>query len=260
MEPSKVPEVLKSKINFRVFALIIGASIAFQTFVYFAAESPDLNMEEDLAFVSMSLPLIVSVVSFFIAFKYGLSQVFGKSYLFLALAFFSYFLAEVTYYAYDEIFGIEPYPSIADVFFFGLYAFAIVHILINFRFFKTKTHISHKLLFIAIPIVIFSVYFYISLEEIGEADFDFFYGIIFVGGAAVTLSLAALGALVFRGGLLGIVWSILLIGLLGFAIGDVWYYYLELFGEYDLYHPVNLFWYAGNWVIIYSLYKHSKAI
>lgn len=255
-----MPEVLKSKINFRVFALIIGASIAFQTFVYFAAESSDLNMEENLAFVSMSLPLIVSVVSFFIAFKYGLSQIFGKSYLFLALAFFSFFLAEVTYYAYDEIFGIEPYPSIADVFFFGLYAFAIVHILINFRFFKTKTHITHKLLFIAIPIVIFSAYSYISLEEIGEADFDFFYGIIFVGGAAITLSLAALGVLVFRGGLLGIVWSILLIGLLGFAIGDVWYYYLELFGEYDLYHPVNLFWYAGNWIIIYALYKHSKAI
>ncbi|HSB50946.1 MAG TPA: histidine kinase, partial [Nitrosopumilaceae archaeon] len=260
LEPEKVPEVLKSKINFKVFALIIAGSIGFQTFIYFAAELPDFNIEENLAFVSMSLPLVVSVVSFFIAHKYGLSQVFGKSYLFLALAFFCFFLAEVAYYVYDEILEIEPYPSIADVFFFALYVFAAIHILINFRFFKTKTLTAHKLLFIAIPLAIFSAYSFMSLEEIGEANFDFYYGIVFVAGAAVTLSLAALGALVFRGGLLGIVWAILLIGLLGFAIGDVWYYYLELYGEYDLHHPVNLFWYAGNWVIIYALYKHSRAI
>ena len=100
----------------------------------------------------------------------------------------------------------------------------------------------------------------VSLQEYEEPDFDYYYGIIFVAGASITLSLAAMGALVFRGGMLGIVWMLILIGILIFAIGDVWYYWLEVYGEYDLLHPVNLFWYIPDGIVIYALYKHSKAI
>lgn len=269
MEPEKVPEILKSKINFKVFALIIAGSIAFQTFIYFAAEFPDFNIEENLAFVSMSLPLIVSVVSFFIAHRYGLSQVFGKSYLFLALAFFCFFLAEVTYYVYDEILGIEPYPSVADIFFFALYPLTSLHIITNLRFFKSKTNTLQKLPFIIIPIIFFSAYTFIASDVYGgiegifsndEDTFDYFYGLIFVAAATIPLSLAAFVVIIFRGGILGVIWALLLVGILINNIGDVWYYYLELFEGYDLYHPVNLFWYTSNVIMIYALYKHSRAI
>jgi hypothetical protein len=267
LEPEKVPEVLKIRINFKVLGLIIAGFVGFQAFLYLAPESDEI--EEGVAFLSMSQPLIVAIASFFVAYRYGLSQVFGKSYLVFAVAYFVYFLAEFSYYAYDVIYGIDPYPSIADVFFFALYPIISMHIIINFRFFKNKTGISQKALFIAIPIVIFTVYTAVALEEYGgfeeiisdeTSTFDYFYTLIFVAGTAVTLSLAALGALVFRGGMLGIVWALLLVGILVFTIGDVWYYYLELFGEYNLLHPVNLFWYASHWIIIYALYKHSKSI
>jgi len=35
---------------------------------------------------------------------------------------------------------------------------------------------------------------------------------------------------------------------------------LEVFGEYDLLHPVNLLWYIPDGIVIYALYKHGKAI
>lgn len=262
-----MPEILKSKINFKIIILILAGAIGFQMFIYFTPES--VEIQEDISYLSMAQPLIVSFASFFVAHRYGLSQVFGKSYLILSIAYFAYFLAEFIYYAYDLIYGVDPYPSIADVFFFAVYPLVSLHIIINFRFFKSKTGLMQNALFIAIPIIIFTAYTTVALEEYGgfeeiisddESTFDFFYGLIFVAGAAVTLSLAALGALVFRGGMLGVVWVLLLCGVLAFTIGDTWYYYLELFEEYDLYHPVNLFWYASYWIIIYALIKHSKAI
>lgn len=258
MEPPKVPEVLKQPISIKTFALIFLGIAALQTFLYLHPE-PD-SFEEPLAFLSMGLPLAVSIGAFSIATRYGMSQVFGKSYLFFALAFFSVFLAEVTYYTYDVIFEIDPYPSIADVFFFALYPFLAAHMLINFKFFKTKISVPRKIIFFAIPILISSLYGWLAYQEIGQIDFDFAYGMIFVIGTSSALSLAVLGSFVFRGGLLGIVWMILLIGVLLTTTGDVWYYYLELFDGYDLLHPVNLFWYASYGIMLYALYKHVKSI
>jgi hypothetical protein len=74
------------------------------------------------------------------------------------------------------------------------------------------------------------------------------------------LALALLGAIVFRGGSLGIVWILLLLGVLVTSIGDIWYFYLELFDGYGSGHPVELLWYAGYWIIFYALYKHRKII
>lgn len=267
MEPEKVPTILQTKVSYKLLGLIFLAAIIFQSYLYFV-ETTD-QIEEGIAYLSMSTPLLVSAVSLIIAYRYGLSKVFGKAYLVFALAYFSIFLAELTYYAYDVIYGIDPYPSIADVFFFAMYPLLSIHILMNLKFFKTKIPAKQKLLFAAIPIIIFSIYSGASLDEYGgyeemisdeEAAFDYFYGLIFVAGAAITLSFAALGAIIFRGGLLGVAWALLLIGILIFTIGDVWYYWLEVVGEYDLTHPVNLLWYIPDGIVIYALFKHAKAL
>ena len=113
---------------------------------------------------------------------------------------------------------------------------------------------------IAAPIVIIITYAFLAFQEIEEANFDFYYGIIFITGSAVTLVFAVLGARVFKEGLLGKAWLLLVIGILANTIGDVWYYYLEVFGGYDLIHPVNLFWYTSYWIIVYALYKHKSII
>ena len=256
--PEKISDRLKISINFKVLGLILAGAILFQVLLFIDQENGLVG--EIQPYVAMATPLLVACTALLIALRYGLSEVFGKSYLVYGLANFSVFLAEFIYYAYDTIYGIDPYPSVADIFFFAVYPLIIFHIILNFRFFKSKITIKHKVILIAIPLIITVLYSDYSLQEFDEPNFDFYYGLIFVAGASVTLSLAAFGALVFRGGLLGTVWALLLFGVLIFTIGDVWYYYLESIGEYHLLHPVNLFWYISDGIVIYALYKHSKAI
>ena len=93
-----------------------------------------------------------------------------------------------------------------------------------------------------------------------EANFDFYYGIIFIIGASLILSFAVVGATIFKQGLLGIAWLLLVVGILLNAIADVWYYVLEIFGEYFNAHPVTVVWYVSNLMMIYALYKHQKVI
>ena len=93
-----------------------------------------------------------------------------------------------------------------------------------------------------------------------ELNFDFYYGFIFVTGASLTLSFTIVGAVIFRQGVLGIIWLLLVLGLMINAAGDIWYYHLEIFGSYYDAHPVTVVWYVSNLFIIYALYKHLKTV
>ena len=254
--PEIVPEKLNNPIDYRVFFAIIAAALIFQ----FALTSVFLPDDSDfiISVISFINPLSVALVGFIVVRRYKDTLVFGRSYLFLSLGFVSVFAGEVAYTIYDLVLNLEPYPSIADVFFFLYSPFLILYLILNIRFFQPALSRSTKIWLVGIPLLIISSYAYFALSEIGEANFDFYYGIIFVTTTSIVLSLAILGTKIFKDGLIGKSWMILLFGILALTFADDWYYYLELFGEYDLSHPVNIFWYAGYWIVFYALLKHKR--
>ena len=256
--PDIVAEKIDSPINYKFLILIIFASIIFQ-FVLSFVFNPD-ESDQIISIVSLINPLVVAIAGFFLAYRYKGSLVFGKSYLFLSLGFFSLFVGEVVYSIYDLILDIEPYPSIADIFFFAYIPLLIIHLLLNIKFFQPSTKNITKIWVSVIPITITGLYALFSLSEIGEANFDFYYGIIFVTSTSIALALTILGTRIFKEGALGKTWMILLLGILALTVADDWYYYLEITGDYDLTHPVNILWYTGYWIIVYGLIKHKKII
>lgn len=256
MEPEKVPERLTTSINYKVLLLIFGFIIGLQISLSSISEE---NADLLITSISVINPLVASAAGFYVAKKYHDSNVFGKSYFALAMGLLCFGLGELTYVYYFFI-NEDPYPSIADVFFFGFYPLAFYHIAKNVRFFKAKIDIPTKILVVILPISITGLYSYLSLQQIGEANFDYYYGLVFISASSIVLAAAILGARTFRQGLLGVAWLVLVIGILLTTVGDVWYYYLETFEQYTLIHPVNLFWYASYWVITYALYKHQNII
>ena len=258
MTPESVPDKIKSSINKKVLILILVMALSFQAFITTMPSSAELDIF--IATVSILNPLVASVASFVIAQRYGGSQVFGNAYLALSIGLFMMFLGESTWYYFLYFLEIEPFPSIADAFFFAFYPLSAIHIILNIRFFQTKIDHKSRLMLIVIPLTIICIYSAISLHAIEVPNFEFYYGMAFVAASSVVLTLALLGSLVFRGGLLGIAWVLMLLGLLLTNTGDVWYFYLETFGAYDDGHPVELLWYGGYWIITYGLYKHKDII
>lgn len=257
MQPGEVPNKLASKINYKIFLLIFGLLIAFQ---FYLTNSTEDDADSAITIVSIINPLVASIAAFFVAKKYSGTAVFGKAYFALGLGLMMFVLGEFSYLYYDLVLGLDPYPSIADVFFFSFYPLAMFHLVKNIRFFKPRLDSLSKILIVVIPIVIVVIYSVLSYMEIGEMNFDYYYGLIFIIASATVLSGGLLGARIFRQGILGIAWLVLVIGILLTTIGDVWYYYLETFGQYELTHPVNLFWWASYMVITYALYKHQDII
>ncbi len=258
MEPNTVPDRLKSNINYKIIFTIIAAAVFLQVSLYFLESDEQRN--EIVYAISISSPLAASLAGFLVANRYGSSKTFSRSYLALGCGYLCATIGEILYFVYEAILGIDPYPSIADVFFAALYLLILAHLIINVKFFKPKISLKEFLWMATITIAITSTYILASYNQIQEANFDFYYGIFFTVETAIVLPFAILGARTFRSGVIGSAWLILVFAVIGFAIGDVWYYYLEVFDEYDLLHPVNLFWYAGYWIIVYALYKHQTTI
>lgn len=259
-QPDIVPDKIKSPFDYRILLGISILVISVHIFInYFTI--PD-NADTIASIFSFLNPLIVSIIGFFIAIRYKRSLIFGKSYMALAIAYLGIFLGEVTYMIYDIIYNIEPYPSIVDIFFFIQYPLLLTHLVLNIKFFTPKINKIAKIWVIVMPITILIGYsiFYITEDGRGFLEFDFIYGVIFVYFSALTLSLAVIGAIIFKEGAIGKAWILLTIGILFNTIGDTWYYNLELFEAYDLLHPVNMFWYAGYWLVMYALIKHNKIL
>ncbi|MEX0911745.1 MAG: histidine kinase, partial [Nitrosopumilaceae archaeon] len=109
-----MPERLTSIINYKVLLLILGLVAGFQLYLY-SLPDPE-EADTTISVISTLNPLTAAVVGFFVAKRYQGSKVFGKSYFALALGLSMMVLGEITY-GIQDLLGIDPYPSVADVFF-----------------------------------------------------------------------------------------------------------------------------------------------
>ena len=260
-QPEIVPDKIKSPFNYKILAGIAGLVIVFHIMVNYII-IPDYR-EVTASVFSFLNPLIAAIVALIVAFRYKGAKIFQKAYLALSVAFFAIFLGEIIYFTYDVFIPeIDPYPSIADVFFFAQYPLILTHLIINIRFFSSKLNKISKIWIMVFPIGVFGVF--AILSGVGSDDFDpnfdFYYGAIFVYFSSLTLSIAVIGAVIFKEGVIGKAWLLLVIGILFNTIGDTWYYNLEVLDQYNLEHPVNMFWYAGYWIVIYALIKHKNTL
>lgn len=102
------------------------------------------------------------------------------------------------------------------------------------------------------------LYSYFTFQQDEYSLFDYYYGLQFEAASATGLSFAILGIKVFRQSVLAAVWSLLALGIFLNTAGDVYYYYLEIFGLYTRTHLINVLWFVAPLIITYSLYRHYK--
>jgi hypothetical protein len=256
-----VPDHVPNEINYKIIILCFVGGIAFHySMIYFASfDGQGKNANYVIDVVSIINPLVTAIFAFVIAGLYRMSKTFGRAYILLGLAYLCAATAEVIYGIQYDIMEIDPYPSVADLFFALLYVLWIAHIATNIRYFGTTLEYRKLIIFIMIFSAIEFSYIGITLFHLQlEPNFEFFYGLLFVTLSAITLPFVVYAAMIFKNSALGIAWYILLLSFLINISGDVWYYYLEVFEGYDLYQPVNFFWYIGYWVQTYALFKHKK--
>ena len=266
-----------TKINWYVVGVIFVLIIFFDI-----ANSIEPQIEEELDFFEITRVLgflAVALFSFVVAKRYWGSEVFGKAYLALAIGYSLYFLGDSLWYVFEIGYQMEnPYPYYPDIGYFGFYIFALYHLRTNVHYFKRKLDSKQKKFLVLLPLtlaLLYSIGSLIPIEVSGGIatlrflpipDYDItFYKEFFAGLGAVTattlaFSYAVIGTQVFQAGKLNNAWKLILVGIGLNTLADVYYYYSELFGDFDRTNPVHGIWVASTMILCYALYKHIKSI
>ncbi|MCV0392359.1 MAG: hypothetical protein K5790_03575 [Nitrosopumilus sp.] len=256
----KEEESIQSKFGFdnRVLLLIAGLAILFEFYVlYVEFDTSIFNIADSFFFIG---PIGAMTLGFSIAAKSGKDSMYFKPFMALSVGILFFMLGDVTYLYYDVVLGEDPYPSIGDLFYWLFYPFVIGFIVYALKFFAFPLSKPKVTLISIITAGLILAYTGISYD-VFEGDifnFDFAYGMIFVSSAAFTVGLATLGIISFKNSLQGLVWALILASLLINAVGDIWYYHLELFEGYEPLDTIDTLYLTTWMVIFYGLYRHYR--
>ncbi len=249
-----------SKIDYRIIGLIFGLTAGMLIYDYIYQD----YVNNHFTFTDVVLilgPLPSGIAGVYVGRRYWGTEVLGKTYLALGIAYLLYFVGEVVYEYIADFTSISSYPSLADVFFGSIYFFLYYHLIRNIKHFKKTTiETRTKIWMILLSVGMVAIFLIASFSQKPPMDFGFYLGIYYVIADAGLLSLSILGALVFRQSVLGKVWLLLVVGFLIFSTADYWYYYTTLYNQYNDSHPVNLIWVLAFMIITYALYKHKKTL
>ena len=112
--PDIVPDKVTNPVNPLIIIGILGIGVVFFITLNLVTEDAAgmVALIGSVSFVSG-----VAILSFIVA-KQNEVGILAKAYFALGLGFLSYVIGEILYYSIEDLFGLEAYPSIADVFFF----------------------------------------------------------------------------------------------------------------------------------------------
>ncbi|MBT8234358.1 MAG: hypothetical protein KJN84_17135 [Bacteroidia bacterium] len=257
MSSGKTTFKLEGSIGIKAILIIAVVGIVYQVYLSYYVDPEEVSFA-DFSYGLSSLA--VGIMGLFVAKRYSGSEVFGKTYLALAIGFLLLFVGDLVYNYYVIVLDEDPYPSIADAFFIAFYFFAGYHLIKNIKYFKKDLSKIPILGVISLTLVIMAGFAYMTYDWIEEYPFDFWFGLVYEVGSAGILALAILGVVVFRSSVLGVAWMLLATGIFFYSFADTWYYYLEISETFEITHPVNTLWVVSNTLMVYALYKHKKII
>jgi len=256
----KTIEKKSNGLNYKILALIGALTIVDLVYGLYFFDGEFFDIKDAFYLAGLGTCGVMGMV---VGVKYRGSEMLGKAYIFLGIGFFAWFIGDVGYYYNQFVLDIDPWPSPFDAGFLLSSVFAIMHLILNIRYFKPKWSTWSKVIVTVIPIVIGVAFTLIAYDAWGEYDellFDLGYSNLFILGTSLTLSFAIIGASVFRHSVLRETWLLLAVGIFLWTIADTIYVYLETIEAFTHNHPINSIWSLSFMVIIYALFKHMKAL
>ena len=202
--------------------------------------------------------VITGLLAFWLSFRY---QKFFWPFTFLAISFLAYGLAELVFYLLDT-YGIQPYGSIADIFYTFYFVFAILHVVATLRNLRIKYDLKHMILAMMLFGGLIVIYILVTFYE-NEVIIDrFLFGGIFVTMASTLAAFALIALLKCMNTILMKSWMVIGISLITVSFTDVWYYTQEnitgyQYGQFPL---MDILYFTSDLLMIVGLIYHWKKI
>lgn len=183
----------------------------------------------------------------------------GKAWLLFLGTAASWFIAETIWIVYELVYHIDPYPSVADVFYIAGYPFLFLFSIYYLMPFKKL--ISRKIIIctslIAISVMIPNLYMTIDNNS-NESKFTIALGATYPIADSIVLVPALIGIFLFFRGEVNFLWTLLLIGILSEVIADTGFQYFTLNNSYYTGHPIDILFIWSYIIFSFGVYNHIQ--
>jgi signal transduction histidine kinase len=224
---------------------------------------------DDSQFMWISIPAYAIIVGVLILFSSLLTiklhkqnHFQSKAFLFFTIGVAFWFIADQIWVVYEHIYDVDPFPSIADVFYIGAYLLLVVFLLLSL---KPITKSITKKVWLFAFLLSFSFLIpsllscFNSLSD--DEGLDAF-------SKSIALSYPILSTFQLAPALIGIMfmvkkgasysWMLLLFAFLMYSVSDTFYLFSQLDGTYRDGHPVDLMYLYSFILLIFSLHNRLK--
>jgi len=205
------------------------------------------------------IPVTVSlvVVSIILSKRFGFKGDHGKAWILFLIFAILWFIAERISLYYNLTLGEELFPSEADAFWLAGYPFLFVFTIFYIK--PMKGMISKKIIFVAlaISITVLTSTLYITYDQnIGTNLLEFSIAIAYPIADAIILVPAIIGMMLFLGGRVNFLWSLMCIAIIFEIIADTGYLFAVLDDTYYQGHAVDVLFIWYYVIFTFGVYHH----
>ena len=202
------------------------------------------------------IPASMIIVSVWAIRTEQIKSIPKKSLIFLSLAFVSWFLAEQIWMLYDYVFQIDPFPSIADIFYIAAPFLMLTSLLLFLK--PLKNQISKKMLIVGTccSVLLLIPTVFITYTESNDFDLlELVIVLIYPIIDAIIIIPVIITVLFLIQSKKNPFWVMFLLGILILIVADTLYLFFELTGEYTDNHPIDLLWLVSYLFWTFSLWR-----
>ncbi len=208
--------------------LFLFLLIVFEIFYVFLVVNDGLENHYLLLSFLFLTPLFMGMIGGFLVIKeYGIKNPHGKSFLLIFLGFLFFLIGEIIWTIFEEFLGINPFPSIADLFYLLAYPLIFIGLILEIKIAKIDINAKKIGILLISFLILGSIFFkYTILEQINfETNFienliNICYG---VGDIVLVLASLLLFLVVFeyRKGKIFLCWIWFLLNFIAMLVGDL---------------------------------------
>lgn len=205
------------------------------------------------------VPAALVVLSIIIAARFSIKGKHGISWIFFVGLALSWFIAEQLWIVYELVYEIDPFPSMADFFYFAGYPFLFLFSLYYLK--PLKDAISRKTIacvsLAAVAVLIPSLY--IAYDTDSEmSSFEVALALGYPIADAIVLAPALIGVILFFRGEVNFLWSLVCIAIVLNVVADTGFLVSSMNGSYYSGHPVDLLFLWAYILFSFGVYSHIK--
>jgi len=174
-----------------------------------------------------------------------------------------WFLGELTWAVYVLYLIMEPFPSVADVFYLSGYVFLFLALFLILKLFKPSFSPKISGITTVVTMILTAAVSSLLLIPIFTSGEDAFVTALAVSYPILDIGLFALAfsiLLIFLEGALGKAWFFLTMGIILNIVADLLFSYAELQGFYHEGHLFELFWLWGYVAFLLGFYVHWREL